>query len=162
MYIVSKFSHLLSSVRWPDAPGPRARRAAPKTSVRLCAAARAPTVRAEPPSRFRPPGTVLGAQEIFNNVNPYGKYFLGPDNIPGVGIARAGAERGCGRGVRRWGFRKPTVQPSRRRPRLSGPARRADRGPGIRSDQDGCGSLIRTQTAHLRPGDHDDHYRECG
>jgi hypothetical protein len=45
------------------------------------------------PSRFRPPGTVLGAQEIFTAVNslweiftavnPHGKYFLGPDNIPG-------------------------------------------------------------------------------
>ena len=32
-------------------------------------------------------GTVL--QEIFTTVNPYGKYFLGPDNIR-VGIARAG------------------------------------------------------------------------
>jgi hypothetical protein len=29
-----------------------------------------------PPSRFRPPGTVLGAQEIFTTVNPYRKYFL--------------------------------------------------------------------------------------
>jgi hypothetical protein len=29
-----------------------------------------------PPSQFRPPGTALGAQEIFTTVNPYG-------NIPG-------------------------------------------------------------------------------
>jgi hypothetical protein len=36
-----------------------------------------------PSSRFRHPGTVLGAQEIFTTVNPYGNYFLGPDNIPG-------------------------------------------------------------------------------
>ena len=34
-----------------------------------------------PPSLFRPPGTVFGPQEIF--VDPYGKYFLGPDNTPG-------------------------------------------------------------------------------
>ena len=41
-------------------------------------------------SRFRPPGTVLGAQGIFAIVTPYGKYFPGPDSIPGTGIARAG------------------------------------------------------------------------
>jgi hypothetical protein len=35
------------------------------------------------PSRFRPPGTVSGASEIFNVDIPYRKYFLGPDNIPG-------------------------------------------------------------------------------
>jgi hypothetical protein len=36
-----------------------------------------------PHLRFRPPGTVLGAQEIFTAVNPYGTYFLylGSDNI---------------------------------------------------------------------------------
>jgi hypothetical protein len=34
--------------------------------------------RAGPPSRFRPPGTVPGAEEIFTAVNPYGKLFLGP------------------------------------------------------------------------------------
>jgi hypothetical protein len=33
------------------------------------------------PSRFGPPGTVLGAQEIFPIANPYGKCLLGPDEI---------------------------------------------------------------------------------
>ena len=42
------------------------------------------------PSRFRAPGTVLGVHEIFTTANPYGKYFLGPDNILGVKIAHAG------------------------------------------------------------------------
>ena len=40
----------------------------------------------EPPSRLRPPGTVLGGQEVFAIVNRYGKYALkrmGPDNILG-------------------------------------------------------------------------------
>jgi hypothetical protein len=43
--------------------------------------------RVDPPSRLRPPGTVLvGAQEIFTIVNPYRKYVLqeGADNILGV------------------------------------------------------------------------------
>ena len=48
-------------------------------------------LRRGPSSRFRPPGTVLGAQAIFSIVNPYRKYFLGPDNVAGgIGIARAG------------------------------------------------------------------------
>jgi hypothetical protein len=43
------------------------------------------------PSRFRPPGTVAGAQEKFTMGIPYIKLFWG--NIPGVGIARAGRLR---------------------------------------------------------------------
>ena len=47
-------------------------------------------IRLPPAPRFRPPGTAAGAQEIFNGEVPYGKYFLGPGNMPGVGSARAG------------------------------------------------------------------------
>ena len=47
-----------------------------------------------PSSRFRPPGTVLGYQVIFIMEIPYGKYFLGPGNIPGGRIARAGTKPG--------------------------------------------------------------------
>jgi hypothetical protein len=51
-----------------------------------------------PPSRFRPPRTVLGARAISNTVNPYGKYFQHSFNIHstllGVGIARAGDHTG--------------------------------------------------------------------
>jgi hypothetical protein len=36
-----------------------------------------------PPSRFRPPGTVLGAQEVLTTVDPNENYFLGPDHTPG-------------------------------------------------------------------------------
>jgi hypothetical protein len=44
-----------------------------------------------PSSRFRPPETVAGPQEIFTFMEiPYRNYLLGPPNIPGVGIARAG------------------------------------------------------------------------
>ena len=42
--------------------------------------------RALTPLRFRPPGTVLGAQDIFATINPYivnGKHALGPGNIRG-------------------------------------------------------------------------------
>jgi hypothetical protein len=39
-----------------------------------------------PLARFRPQGTVLGAPEIVTTANPYGKPFLGPEHIPGVGI----------------------------------------------------------------------------
>ena len=35
-------------------------------------------------------------QEIFAIANPYGKYFLGPDIIVGVEIARAGEQAGGG------------------------------------------------------------------
>ena len=38
-------------------------------------------VQYDPSSRLGPPETVLGAQEILTVVNPYGKYFLGPDNV---------------------------------------------------------------------------------
>ena len=46
---------------------------------------------AAPPSRFRLPGTVLGAQGIFTTINPYGKYFLDPDNVPNDGIPGTGS-----------------------------------------------------------------------
>jgi hypothetical protein len=52
-------------------------------------------LRNPPPSRFRPPGTVLGAPEMFTAVNPYGKYFLqGLGSIPG-GRDRARRQPRC-------------------------------------------------------------------
>jgi hypothetical protein len=56
-----------------------------------------------PSSRFRPPGTLLGGQEIFATVNPYVKYFLGTwaqITFLGERIARAG-------GLLRHGLRHP-------------------------------------------------------
>ena len=40
-------------------------------------------LRKRPPSRFRPSGIVLGAQEIVTMDIPYRKYFFGPGNILG-------------------------------------------------------------------------------
>ena len=61
-----------------------------------------------PPSRFRPPGTVLGAQHMFTAVNPYGKYFRGPDNIPGGRnrARRRAGEHGLRGPLRRRGARR--------------------------------------------------------
>jgi hypothetical protein len=48
--------------------------------------------REQPPSRFRPPGAVLGAQEIFISVNPDGNIFWAQIIFLGVGIARVGEQ----------------------------------------------------------------------
>jgi hypothetical protein len=64
-----------------------------------------------PSSRLGPPGTVPGAKEIrFTTVNPYGKYFLAPDNThPWGPESRAQVATACrlsslGRGCQRAGW----------------------------------------------------------
>ena len=74
-----------------NATGPQVPRRWPGRPMAVVFNVTAPPAVNISPHDSEPQELVLGAQEIFSIVNPYGKYLLVP---PGVGIARAGEHLG--------------------------------------------------------------------